>query len=234
MNFDLGLDVFGFSTGFATDSASATFTKTTLVNDVLAQAPFTYASVGSCVVITSKASETVNLNPLPTTGLDAGAQITAAAMTITKTLMPAQKGYYTEQSPVARLTDPVLDTEYKVTNGTGGTDVGAFDIDVAVLRQTFCGSTGLCAPPALTWTNEGQITTVQRSAGVTVNWTGGDPVARFRLWALRRAVAIHLPVPSSARRRTRLRAARSRFQPVSCCSYRLRRRLARPLFRADS
>lgn len=30
-------------------------------------------------------------------------------------------------------------------------------------------------PPALTWTNQSRITTVNRSQGVTVSWSGGDP-----------------------------------------------------------
>ena len=45
-------------------------------------------------------------------------------------------------------------------NGAGGSDVGAFTANLA-----------LGAP--LVWTNQASITTVNRSNGVTVNWTGG-------------------------------------------------------------
>jgi uncharacterized protein (TIGR03437 family) len=53
--------------------------------------------------------------------------------------------------------------QYRVES-SGGADVGGFAVR-------------LTAPPALTWTNRPQVVfyTVKRSAGVTINWTGGDP-----------------------------------------------------------
>ena len=46
--------------------------------------------------------------------------------------------------------------------GPGGPDVGMFSVD-------------LNAPEPLVWTNQPSILEVDRSQGVTVNWTGGDP-----------------------------------------------------------
>lgn len=46
--------------------------------------------------------------------------------------------------------------------GPGGTQVGAF-------------SQGFTIPQPLTWTNSGDISTVNRSAGLDLTWTGGDP-----------------------------------------------------------
>ncbi len=46
--------------------------------------------------------------------------------------------------------------------GTGGADVGAFNVSVAV-------------PAALTWTNQASVTSIDRSQPLTLNWTGGDP-----------------------------------------------------------
>ncbi|MGD0136028.1 MAG: hypothetical protein ABSE57_28620 [Bryobacteraceae bacterium] len=47
-------------------------------------------------------------------------------------------------------------------SGPGGTQVGAF-------------SQGFTIAQPLTWTNEGDISTVNRSAGLDLTWTGGDP-----------------------------------------------------------
>jgi hypothetical protein len=51
---------------------------------------------------------------------------------------------------------------YTFDNATGGPDVGAF-------------STRLTVPAPLTWSNMTNIYLIDRSAGVTVTWTGGDP-----------------------------------------------------------
>jgi uncharacterized protein (TIGR03437 family) len=52
---------------------------------------------------------------------------------------------------------------YNVNNGTGGKDVGSFNVNVTVPQDPF------------TWTNYSSISTVARSQPLTVNWTGGDP-----------------------------------------------------------
>jgi hypothetical protein len=49
--------------------------------------------------------------------------------------------------------------------GTGGKDVGAFQATIDI-------------PPALQWTNRDQITTIDRSQGLTLTWSGGDPNAQ--------------------------------------------------------
>jgi hypothetical protein len=49
---------------------------------------------------------------------------------------------------------------YTLDNGSGGTDVGPFKVNVTV-------------PPALVWSNKASITTVPRSNPLTINWTGG-------------------------------------------------------------
>jgi hypothetical protein len=47
-------------------------------------------------------------------------------------------------------------------SGPGGTEVGPFSQNFTI-------------PQPLTWTNQGDITTVDRSAGLDITWTGGDP-----------------------------------------------------------
>jgi hypothetical protein len=47
-------------------------------------------------------------------------------------------------------------------SGTGGADIGAFSVAITI-------------PEVLTWTNQGSTNVVDRSAGLRINWTGGDP-----------------------------------------------------------
>lgn len=53
-------------------------------------------------------------------------------------------------------------------SGTGGSDVGAFQAAFAI-------------PSPATWTNRDQIGSVDRSQGVTLTWTGGDPGSQLAL-----------------------------------------------------
>ncbi|MDE3196986.1 MAG: hypothetical protein KGN84_11615, partial [Acidobacteriota bacterium] len=46
-------------------------------------------------------------------------------------------------------------------HGTAGTDVGAFDASL------------MLPTPLLSWTNQSAVTTINRTSGLTVTWTGG-------------------------------------------------------------
>jgi uncharacterized protein (TIGR03437 family) len=59
---------------------------------------------------------------------------------------------------------PFLDTGPFTVSGPGGADVGPFSISVN-------------ASPAITWTNQMQISTIDRSKPLTLTWSGGDPTA---------------------------------------------------------
>jgi len=57
-----------------------------------------------------------------------------------------------------------LNTGPFTIGGTGGADVGAFSATVN-------------AAPAINWTNEMSIATIDRTTPLTLTWTGGDPAA---------------------------------------------------------
>ncbi len=56
----------------------------------------------------------------------------------------------------------LLDPGSFTVTGPGGADVGPFTLNITV-------------PGAINWTNEAQLTIVQRTLGITPTWTGGDP-----------------------------------------------------------
>lgn len=108
-------------------------------------------SIGSCFVTETPTAST-------STGIDVG----------TLTLMgPA--GSYTFMSGTAGLYDAEIPSGGAPPGGTfvitwtGGSPVGASSATVTLPN------------PFLTWTNESASSTVNRSAGITVNWSGGSP-----------------------------------------------------------
>ena len=68
------------------------------------------------------------------------------------------------QSPAAcfRIT-PAGRTTFTINNGSGGKDVSGFNVSLTVPETPF------------TWTNMSSITSVTRSQGITIDWTGVDP-----------------------------------------------------------
>lgn len=68
------------------------------------------------------------------------------------------------------LQPPYLDAGAYTVSGTGGTEpTPVIQANAGPFSQTFT------VPQPLSWTNQGTITAVNRSAGLDVTWAGGDP-----------------------------------------------------------
>jgi len=95
--------------------------------------------------------------------LDAGAAIMMTApfgnRTLAKTSPGAGVTYYS--ATLDQTATTLLPGTYTFT-GPGGADVGSFTATYAM-------------PTPFVWTNQSSLNTIDRSAGVTVAWTGGDP-----------------------------------------------------------
>ena len=124
-------------------------------------------AIGSCKVSTFQTGSTVT-DPIAGTGLNAGPVINVNGPNGAKqmTPVPLLPGFYT-----ATLSDPFnplavgyLDPgTYTINNGggaSGANTAGPFQATHVVSSS-------------LVWTNKDSITTVNRSQGVTVTWTGG-------------------------------------------------------------
>jgi uncharacterized protein (TIGR03437 family) len=120
-------------------------------------------SIGSCLVTVAQASST-GLGSF--TGLDAGANIAvngpAGALNLPQLQFPGfGAGFYGPSggtAPAGYI--PSTGGTFTFDNASGGKDVGHFNTSVTM-------------PPQFTWTNASSITSVNRSQGVTVNWSGG-------------------------------------------------------------
>lgn len=118
-------------------------------------------SLGSCMVSTGA---TGAMGPFPNyTGLDAGA-ITVSGGSPSPLMLGASAstpGFYSANfAPGFTL---MGGTSFQVSNGSGGKNVGGFNVKVTVPNSPF------------TWINMSSIQTVTRAQGITINWTGGDP-----------------------------------------------------------
>jgi uncharacterized protein (TIGR03437 family) len=111
-------------------------------------------SLGGCVVNYYNVGSSSTTIPTAA-GLNAGSVI-AVTGPATLNLTPPTTGVAGLYSSVLQSSLPA--GNYTIT-GSGGTNVGAF-------------TTTITLPPALTWTNS--TSTITRSAGLTVNWTGGS------------------------------------------------------------
>jgi hypothetical protein len=159
-----------------TDNATGAF----VVSDYTNYTPPTLppsTMIGPCYV----SSITLPLTPQPPTGLvttflDAGPVINLNGPNGTKQI-PQQmsSAYFLKVGggvplptpiplPGFEVLPPYLDPgTYTIDNGSGGADVGPFTATLTV------------PSPGFVWTNADANTTIALSAGIDIQWTGGDP-----------------------------------------------------------
>jgi len=134
--------------------------------------PLLSAPPGSCTVYQyTPNDETGDFTPLVQvrwTGLRAGANLNLTGPQGTKQVPPNWfEGYFkvtlggnTPGQPL--LPSYLLPGDYKIDNGSGGTDVGVF-------------RAGMTLPPPFTWNNKEQLTDIRRDQDLTVTWTSSNP-----------------------------------------------------------
>jgi hypothetical protein len=150
------------TTGGATiDTGSASFASYTANQLASSLGPFQMASVGGCLVFGFTGSSPGVTDPTQPQGLNAGTSITVMSTPNgAKQLTSTQSGVYGAQLATSASGGKLyLDPGSYTVSGPGGTDIPAFQAQVT-------------APPAITSTN---AASVNRSQGLTVTWTGGDP-----------------------------------------------------------
>jgi len=155
------------------DSGSASFLKYNYAQYASTQSPLQLSTFGSCTVFNFTGATAVApaaASPIP---LDAGATVSVNGPNGIKTLVKTanQNGYYSATLgggvvipglPSANSPLYLSKGAYKIDNGAGGADVGAFSATLNVFDP-------------LNWTNAASITMVTRASGQLVTWTGGDP-----------------------------------------------------------
>ena len=172
------------------DSGLGIFDKVTTSN---VSSSVTYdTNVGTCYLTsTHPASGTVTETPL-----DAGPELTITGPSGTMQMPEAGGNPGTYQAnlgassplPGQGAKPPYLSPgAYTVSNGSGGADVGSFS--GTVTKQ-----------PDFTWTNEGQITSVNRSQPLTVNGPEAIQLLSSRLAETARRRTAHLPASYAPRR----------------------------------
>jgi uncharacterized protein (TIGR03437 family) len=151
------------------DAASASFTAMRGAN--LRQAfnagslpnGYTAPAPGVCNVFVDVTSLPTSSDGLSVQTLDAGPSLSLqgpVSRTLAKQVSVGSISYSTQSANSTN--DSWLVPGTYTISGTGGADIGAFSISGSLA-------------PALNWTNRASTNIVNRSSGVTVNWTGGDP-----------------------------------------------------------
>jgi uncharacterized protein (TIGR03437 family) len=154
-----GIQVPGTGGATVSDSASAVFLRYT--GEQFGSAAQTTTSMGSCTVFTYTLKNAGSVgNPFLPTYLNAGTAINVSGPQGNQALAMQSSGLYFNLAAPSFI--PASGGVFNFNNGSGGPDVGPF-------------TTSLTLATPLVWTNMASITTVTRSQGVTVNWTGGDP-----------------------------------------------------------
>ncbi len=160
-----GITVGGGTT--TTDDSSAVFEKYTAAQFSATSGFGQQASIGSCIVYYFTGQNATVTNPIQPTPLNAGPVINVNGPSGTKS-MPYTNGAYFATlgggsgASALPIFIPATGGNFRFDNGSGGPDVGAFTAQIA-----------LAAP--IVWSNIDSISTISRTAGVDVNWTGGDP-----------------------------------------------------------
>lgn len=117
-------------------------------------------SYGACTVISYSASA------VPTAfafqSLDAGASLGLTGPAGPKALDKFVGAGIISYTSTFDTTGSYLNAGQYTLTGPGGPDVGSFTATLSLAQP-------------LVWTNQTATTSVNRAAGVTVNWTGGDP-----------------------------------------------------------
>ena len=145
------------------DNGSAAFGLYTPSQIMSSLGPVQAASPGGCLVFGFTGASASVTDPTQPQALNAGSAITITGPNGDKPLTGPRGVYASQLATSAGGGKLYLDPgSYTFSNGSGGSDVGAFQGQVT-------------APPPIVWTNAASITSVNRSQGVTVTWTGGDP-----------------------------------------------------------
>src|SRR5262249_44095398 len=144
------------------DKGSAAFGMYTPAQLSSSLGPTRMPSLGTCVVFPFSGASPAVSDPTQPQALDAGTAISVSRPTGAQQLTPVQGGPAgTYGAQFASGGTLYLDPGTYTLTSAGGADVGAIQGQVVM-------------PPVIAWSNA-PSTSIDRTQGLTVAWTGGDP-----------------------------------------------------------
>lgn len=151
------------------DIGAGLFEKFTYAQYAVFQNPTNYTVAGSCTVFDYSGTTATYIDPVQPAVLDAGTALTVTGPNGTASLIKGSATGLQYSKTLGNVTTGLpggtplfLDKGTYTVTGAGGSGVGAFSATINL-------------PDPLVWTNQAATTTVTRSQGQLITWTGGDP-----------------------------------------------------------
>ncbi len=129
-------------------------------------APVSMPAPGTCASYFSRGSSDPLTNPAPLNPIDAGVELIVRGPQGARSIPRTNPGFYA--SLLATTQQPPLYLEpgpYRLESGAGSA-VGQIQASLEI-------------PPPITWTNEDQISRIDRKQGIFLTWSGGDAQTQF-------------------------------------------------------
>jgi uncharacterized protein (TIGR03437 family) len=121
---------------------------------------------GTCVSFFSRGSNAPLANPAPLQPIDAGVELIVRGPNGPRSIPRTNPGFYASLLATTQQPPLYLDPGMYSLESRGGTDVGPV-------------AASLDLPPPIQWTNQNEISTIDRQQGIFLTWSGGDPQRQF-------------------------------------------------------
>jgi uncharacterized protein (TIGR03437 family) len=123
-------------------------------------------ALGTCASFFSRGATPALANPAPLQPLDAGVELIVRGPNGPRSIPRTNPGFYASQLATTQQPPLYLDPGTYTVASSAGSPVGPFEA-------------ALDLPPPITWTNQGQISRIDRSQGIFLTWSGGDSSRQF-------------------------------------------------------
>ncbi|MEX2303574.1 MAG: hypothetical protein WD733_21710, partial [Bryobacterales bacterium] len=121
---------------------------------------------GTCASFFSRGATAALANPAPLQPLDAGVELILRGPNGSRSIPRTNPGFYASQLATTQQPPLYLDPGMYTVASSAGSPVGTFEAALEL-------------PPPITWTNQGQISRIDRSQGIFLTWSGGDSIRQF-------------------------------------------------------
>ncbi len=123
-------------------------------------------ALGTCTTYFSRGATVPLANPAPVQPLDAGIELVLRGPNGSRSVPQTNPGFYASQLATTQQPPLYLDPGVYTVESSAGAPVGALSAQVEL-------------PQPIQWSNQGDISRIDRNQGIFLTWSGGDPNTQF-------------------------------------------------------